>query len=414
MKKGTWVWVSLANAGEGLPYAIINIVLLAMLADLQVDAGMAIFVSSLCALPWSLKALWSPVVETYGTRKSWMMMMQMGIGALLIVLAFSLQGGIYLMGGLALLIALLASTYDIACDGHYMRVLPPKEQAYFVGIRTTAYRIGMLLATGGMTAFCGWLMQRGETVVASWRLTLLIAALVLLGNARRILSRLLPQDKPGQEKSLGTTYLSSVRTFFTQRSVSQLCFMFAFLFCYRLGESLLSKVTILFLKDETTNGGLALNNEQYGLLYGTCGVIALILGGILGGMAISRFGFRRCLIPMALAVNLPDLLYVWLALSPTSSLSVIGGCIGFEQFGYGFGLAAYTVYILQCSKGQHETAHYAFLTAIMGLSLTLPSMISGFLQASLGYGSYFVVTCLATLPGILLSWIYCIKYKAGF
>lgn len=409
-RKDAWIWVPLANIGEGLPYAIINVVLVAILADMQVDAGTAVFVASICALPWSLKALWSPVVEAYGTRRGWMKWMLTAFIVLLLCLSASLGGSIYIIGGIGLLAALVASTYDIACDGHYMRVLPPNEQAYFVGIRTTAYRIGMLIATGGMTAFCGWLITQGETVKFSWQFSLALAALLIAGiglfnNGRWGNKGLLPQDKSENGRTLSGSYLSSVKTFFMSKGVKELCFIFAFLFLYRLGEALLSKVTILFLKDTTENGGLALNNEQYGLLYGTFGMIALIAGGILGGMAISKYGLGRCVLPMALTVNLPDLLYVWLAITQQSNLWLVGSCIAIEQFGYGFGLAAYTVYLLQCSKGEHETAHYAFLTAIMGLSLMLPSAISGFMLEQLSFVAFFWTATLATIPGIILSYI---------
>lgn len=405
-----WVWVPLANIGEGLPYAIVNIVLVAMLADLQFDASMTVLIASLCALPWSLKALWSPVVEAYGTRKQWMRYTQYGIGLLLLILALTLDGGLLAIGGLALLIAILAATYDIACDGHYMRVLSAKDQAYFVGIRTTAYRIGMLLATGGMTALCGWIVKHeGLSLRFGWQSALLVAFFIIMATCRFILPTWLPQDEAEATRTLSSNYGSAFRTFFHSKSGRQLTFMFAFLFFYRLGEALLSKVTILFLKDTTGNGGLALNNEQYGLLYGTIGVIALIGGGILGGMTIARYDLKRCLIPMALMLNVPDLLYVWLAATQQGSLWAIGSSVGIEQFGYGFGLAAYTVYLLRCANGQHQTSHYAFLTAIMGISLALPTMVSGFLIKEVGYTEFFWIACLSTLPGMALASYYAIK-----
>lgn len=417
-KSKAWIWVPLANIGEGLPYAIINIVLVAMLADLQYDAGMSVLVASLCALPWSLKALWSPVVEAYGTRKQWMMHTMHGIGTLLLILSLTLHVGLYYIGGMALLIAILAATYDIACDGHYMRVLCQKDQAYFVGIRTTAYRIGMIIATGGMTALCGWLVKsEGKSLQFGWMFALSLAALLVAGialfcNGRFNTHGLLPQDKVEGHRTLSGSYLSSIKTFFLSKGEKELCFIFAFLFLYRLGEALLSKVTILFLKDSAEQGGLALSNEQYGLLYGTFGMMALIVGGILGGMAISRYGLRKCLIPMALMLNIPDLLYVWLAYTQQSGLTLVGSCISIEQFGYGFGLAAYTVYLMQCAKGSHETAHYAFLTAIMGISLTLPSTLSGFMQQHMGYTEFFTTTCLFTIPGIILSIYYVCAHRS--
>lgn len=407
-KAQAWIWVPLTNVCEGLPYAIVNIVLVAMLADLKVDAGITVLVTGLCALPWSIKALWSPLVEAVGTRHGWMTWM-LGLEVCLILglnvalFAFNLP----IVASLAILFGISAATYDIACDGYYMRMLSSSHQAFFVGIRTTAYRIGMLLASGGAVAFCGFCLERGHTIQSAWQTTLAALLFILVVSMQYgIRDESIPRDAKDESSAHCNpfiTYKKAVSTFFSNRTWRQTVFMFAFLLFYRLGESLLSKVTILFLKDNSVNGGLALNNEQYGLLYGTCGMLALIAGGILGGMAISKFGLKRCIIPMALAVNIPDLLYVWLSFTQQCNLWVVGSCISIEQFGYGFGLAAYTVYLLQCSKGEHETAHYAFLTAIMGLSLMLPSTISGFLQQWLGYTEFFWVASLATIPGILLA-----------
>ena len=134
----------------------------------------------------------------------------------------------------------------------------------------------------------------------------------------------------GDVDAIKSSYIKSIVTFFTNRSFKDLVFLLLFIFTYRLGEAFLSKVTLLFLKDSVENGGIGLNNEQYGLLYGTLGMLSLTIGGILGGICISRYSLRRCIIPMALALNIPDLLYVYLSIIQPKDMTVIGTCISVE------------------------------------------------------------------------------------
>lgn len=309
--------------------------------------------------------------------------------------------------------AICSATYDISCDGFYMKVLPDDAQSFFVGIRNMAYKLGWLLATGVLVWITGSFEKSGMSNTSSWQMTFGIIALIFFGLFASYYF-LLPKTEAASiasnktslesgAKSIKNGYIESIRTFFTNRSLKDLLFLLLFIFTYRLGEALLSKVTILFLKDTTENGGIGLDNEQYGFLYGTLGVLALTIGGILGGILISKYSLRQCILPMALALNIPDLLYVYLAVVQPQSLGIIGTCISVEQFGYGFGFTAYTVYLLQCAKGEHETAHYAFLTALMAIGMTLPTIISGYWQQDLGYTEFFIRSCWLTLPGIAMS-----------
>lgn len=425
MKIRTWIWVITANFGEGLPYAIINTLLVALMADLKMPPSWITTATGLLALPWAFKAAWSPFIDNHATKRRWMLWMQalLGIAFLGVAGSLSLSGteasgsisgttiSILFFSGLA---AFLSASYDIACDGHYMLALPSDDQSFFVGIRSTAYRLGLLLATGGLGALCGAFEHRlGYSLIHSWQLTFLLIAGMMLGLAL-LHTRLLPHAERERNLAPLLSYWDTVRSFFTSHKGRDLVFLILFLFFYRLGEAFLSKVTILFLKGTPADGGLGLDNEQYGILYGTLGTLALILGGILGGFAIARYGLRRCIIPMAILLNVPDLLYVWLASSVDSAsmagtdsvlpvpLSIIGTCITIEQFGYGFGFSAYTVYMLRQAKGQYATAHYAFLTALMAIGMTIPSILSGWLLKHLGYLDFFWFACFATLPGFIL------------
>lgn len=419
-KQTPWPWVISSNFAEGMPYAVITTMSVAMFSDLALSNGQITLYTSLLSLPWSFKALWSPFIDMYRSKRWWMTSMQFllflcftGVAAALLTpawLPFSI---------LALSVAAICSaSYDIACDGFYMQVLDSEQQSFFVGVRSTAYRLSILFANGILLALTEPLMQLGSpfpqyannTVFAWSSLFAGIALLMLFFNLLHC--SVLPSPKNRKNdlsaKIILGEFLSTLRHFFYKKD---LAFMIFFLLAYRLGEALLSKMTILFLKDDPAAGGLGLNNEQYGIIYGIVGVSALMLGGILGGIYISRFTLPKSIIPMALMLNLPDILYVWMAHVLPQNLWIISLAVAFEQFGYGFGLTAYMVYMLYSVKGKYATSHYAFLTCIMALGMNIPSLISGYLQEHLGYTDFFTVTCLCTLPGILASVWFWKKYR---
>jgi PAT family beta-lactamase induction signal transducer AmpG len=418
-----WTWVVSSYFAEGLPYNVVNTLAVVMLADLTMRNGWITLTVSLLSLPWSLKALWSPLVDIYATKRQWLLRAQMVCGLCLLGTAAALlaaDGTPWLLGSLGLA-ALSSATYDIACDGFYMQALSTERQSYFVGVRSTAYRVSTIFTGGVLIYVAGWLRRQGSPVAAwsdvefSWSVVFLFVALLLLGFAA-FHAWLLPRpEREGRTDAVEPTpdaavtartsntlrlFWEVLKSFFTKRD---LLFMFLFLIAYRLGEALLAKVTCLFLIDERTHGGLGLATTDYGLIYGVAGVASLLIGGILGGMFIARRTLRRSVLWMALALNVPDLLYVWMAYAQPDNLWLIGTAVAVEQFGYGFGLTAYMVYMLQSVKGSFATSHYAFLTCIMALGLMLPGLVSGALQEALGYRHFFWLACLSTLPGFAAS-----------
>lgn len=408
-----WSWVLSSYLGEGLPYAIVNTLMVALLADMGMSNASVAAITGMLSIPWSMKFLWSPLVDSVSTKRRWMMIMELGLAIVFLATSAALATSFwqYAVVIFAASAAMLSATYDISCDGFYMKALTQEAQSFFVGIRNMAYRLGWLLATGALVWATGKFQGLGYSTTVSWQITFgIIAAIFFLLYISYIF--LLPKvENTKNNNSIKIGYIKSIKTFFTNRSAKDLIFLLLFIFTYRLGEAFLSKITILFLKDTTENGGIGLNNEQYGFLYGTLGVLALTFGGILGGIYISRNSLRRCIIPMVLALNIPDLLYVYMAIAQPSSMGIIGTCISIEQFGYGFGFTAYTVYLLQCAKGEYETAHYAFLTALMAIGMALPTIISGYWQQDLGYTDFFIRACWLTIPGIAMSVWYVIRSK---
>jgi PAT family beta-lactamase induction signal transducer AmpG len=408
-----WTWVISSYFAEGLPYNVVNTLAVVMLADLALRNSYITLTVSLLSLPWSLKALWSPLVDVYATKRRWLLRAQLACALCFLITAAALllpAGMPWILTSLALA-AFASATYDIACDGFYMQALSPERQSYFVGIRSTAYRISTIFASGALIYAAGWLRQQGSPVAGlsdvafGWSAVFLLVAVMLVVFSavhNLILPRPVDTQLPEAERENPLrAFWTVLKSFFTKRD---LLFMFLFLIAYRLGEALLAKVTSLFLIDTQAHGGLGLDTKTYGIIYGVAGVSALLVGGILGGMYIARHTLRRSVLWMALALNVPDLLYVWMAYTQPDNLWIIGSAVAVEQFGYGFGLTAYMVYMLQSVKGNFATSHYAFLTCIMALGLMLPGLVSGSLQELLGYAHFFELACVCTLPGFAASW----------
>ncbi|MDD2526239.1 MAG: MFS transporter, partial [Bacteroidales bacterium] len=175
-----------------------------------------------------------------------------------------------------------------------------------------------------------------------------------------------------------------------------------FLLTYRLAESQLGMLTAPFMLDSLDAGGLGLTTSQVGTVNGTVGVIFLVFGGLLGGFLVARNGLRAWLWPMVLAINVPDVVYFWMAHDQMSNLWLINLCVSIENFGYGFGFTAYTIYMMTFAEGEHKTAHFAICTAFMALGMMLPGMVAGWIQEEIGYRLFFVWVMVCTLPGFIL------------
>lgn len=412
-------WVLSSNFAEGLPYAVITTLSVVMMADLGLSNAEVAAWTSLLAMPWSFKALWSPYVgRMRGSHpiqdglRVWMWRVQVLLAVSVGGIALSLLATSWIMWCLVALGvgAFASATYDVACDGFYMQALDKDAQSFFVGIRSTAYRLSMIFASGFLTTMVGFIARNnGGDLRMAWVWVMAgVAVLLLFFSAFHWMalphssSRGALASHPEVESGAVASWYDAFRSFLRK---PELAFILLFLLFYRLGEALLSKMTILFLKAPVAEGGLGLDNAEYGLIYGTIGVGALTVGGILGGMLVSRYGLRRCVIPLALALNVPDLLYVWMSVAQPAARWLIGSLVGVEQFGYGLGFTAYMVFMLQSSQGRHSTSHYAFLTALMAIGMNLPSMLSGWMQESMGYTQFFWVASACTLPGLFLSYL---------
>ena len=400
-----WIWLPSLYFAEGLPYFIVNTISVVMFKDLGMDNGTLALITSLIGLPWMIKPLWSPFVDIFRSKRWWIVTMQLLMA--LCVALIALSAGLSTFTVCLILFALAAfasATHDIAADGFYMIALDDRRQSAFVGIRNTFYRIAMVFGQGVLVVIAGLLQRRSGSAVAAWRGTLLVAA-AILACLTVWHSFSLPRSE-GRESAIGSAkgtlreFAGAFISFFSKKGVWMAV---AFMLLYRLPEALSVKMLYPFFSDPAESGGLGFDKQAYGLVYGTAGVVALLAGGILGGLHISRKGLRTCIFPMALSLALPCVVYLLMALFKPSSLVVVGAMIVLDQFGYGYGFTAYTVYMMRFAEGPLKTSHYAICTGFMALSMILPGAVAGYLQQSLGYVGFFILVMLCCFVTVFVS-----------
>lgn len=563
-KSRPWIWVPSLYFAEGIPYVMVMTLSVIFYKRMGIsNADIALYTSWLY-LPWVIKPLWGPVVDILKTKRFWILIMQLFIGAGLAGVAFTIPLGRFFQLTLAFfwLLAFSSATHDIAADGFYMLGLSKGDQAYFVGIRSTFYRLAMLTGQGLLVIFAGYFEAKtglppvevqvvthvgssltefkpeqvsvspgeGETffyteklveigtdkisnaeagaLIASvdqwnsshgfypaqegespagpeltgnlgytwfrlshkpeegdnivmnfsfekgdksislarsyrfefnednwdvpafavieldpkldkvssasfiglsgnirfaWSIVFIIVALLFVGFHIYHRFALPRPEADGSNRNVeggfGREFLVTFATFFKKKQIGV---VLLFLLVYRLGESQLVKLASPFLLDSREANGLGLTTGDLGLIYGTIGIIALSLGGIIGGLAASRRGLKYWLWWMVAAMNLPNLVYVFLSYTMPTSLWVVGASVAVEQFGYGFGFTAYMLYMIYVSEGKHKTAHFALTTGFMALGMMIPGMISGWLQELIGYQHFFIWVMLCTIPGFLI------------
>ena len=398
--KNPWSWIPTLYFAEGLPYVLVMTVSVIMYKNLGISNAEIAFYTSWLYLPWVIKPFWSPFVDLLKTKRWWITTMQLLIGAGLAGIAFFLPTNFFFQATLAVfwLMAFSSATHDIAADGFYMLALNESEQSLFVGIRNIFYRIATITGQGLLIVLAGMLEKWTGNIPYAWSLVFFVCAglFIAIGLYHTYQLPKPTTDKGASLGSLGNLF----KTFFQKKGI---VLSLAFILLYRLGEAQLAKLASPFLLDKPERGGLNLSTEQVGIVYGTIGVIALLTGGIIGGIVASKHGLKKWLWYMVAAMNVPNLVYVYLAFVQPQNFWVISSCVAIEQLGYGFGFTAFMLYLIYVAQGPYQTAHYAICTGFMALGMMLPGMIAGWLQEMMGYNWFFVWICLCTIPGIILA-----------
>lgn len=411
-----WYWIPVLNFASGLPYAIIISVSVIMYKNLGINNEDIGIYTSLLYLPWVIKPLWSPFIDLYSTKRKWFLSMQLLISLAFLIVGLTIPLSNFFVISLAVfwVAAFASASNDVASDGFYMLALEKEQQSFFLGIRSTFYRLSMLTGNGLIVVIAGYLEQEYGDKQKAWSYTMVVVGLIMtvitiynyfttpkieLETAKvKIVEAKIAVSKTElvPNKSFGAVFAS----FFKKKQIG---IALTFILLFRLGESQLLKMLTPFLIDPITEGGMGLTTQDVGVIYGTFGVIALTIGGILGGIVISRDGLGKWMLPMILAMHLPIIGFILLSHFHPSSVYYVYLTIIAEQFGYGFGFAAFMMYLIYLADGESKTSHYSIATGFMALGMMLPGMLSGYIQEYLGYGNFFIWVFIATIPGLILS-----------
>ena len=430
-----WFWVPTLYFAEGVPYFVVNNISVMMFTKMGVPNGDMAFFTTLLYFPWFLKGVWSPLVDVVRTKRWWIVTMQVLLTALMVLLTLTLphpsvdviQSGqtpisLFTLTLVLFIIAAFASaTHDIAADGYYMLAHSPSSQAAFIGIRSTFYRIASVFGQGVLVYIAGHIEKSTGDIPYSWRVTLGVSAVVffLITIYHTFFLPHSDEDRPrqssaenvksiedgvqkgnGKDAKSASNWSELAESFVTFIKKPNVLWAIAFMLLYRLPEGFLIKMCQPFLVHGTETGGLGLSTELVGLIYGTFGVIALLAGGIVGGIVASKIGLKRSLWIMAACMTLPCLTFVYLAIYQPDNIVIISVALCVEQFGYGFGFTAYMLYMMYFSEGEFKTSHYAICTAFMALSMMLPGFVAGYIQEAIGYVNFFwmvMACCVATV-----------------
>lgn len=412
--RNPWAWIPTLYFGQGIPYVVVMTLSVIMYKNLEVSNTDIALYTSWLYLPWVIKPLWSPLIELFGTKRIWITALQFLVGVALAMVALTIPGPDYFRMTLAVfwLMAFASASHDIAADGFYMLALKTHEQAAFVGVRSTFYRLANIGGQGGLVYLAGELQERTGSMKTAWSIVffVLCAMFVALAIYHQFM---LPKPALDQKTARGDDTMAEFwRVFARFFSKPGIWVILGFLLLYRFPEAQLLKLATPFLLDKPELGGLGLSTKQVGIAYGTVGLIALTLGGLLGGWVISRVGLKRALWPLILIMHVPNAVFLLLAFAQPHNLWLVSTALAVEQFGYGLGFTAYLMYMIMVADGPHKTAHYAICTGFMALGMMLPGMWSGWLQAQIGYLWFFAWVLIATLPSFAMAAL--IKVPEGF
>lgn len=399
-------WVPTAYFAMGMPFIVIAQTISLMYKNMDVSDAKIAFWTSLIGLPWTVKFLWSPVLEMFKTKKYFVIISQFVTGITFTLVAFTLPLNSFFTYSIALfaVIAFSGATNDIATDGIYLDELTSKQQAKFIGWQGASYNIAKIIAAGGLVYLTGILQER-LGIVNAWIAVMITAGVIMIIIALHHI-RMLPKGKKStsEVKTFNeglATFKESFKTFFQKKYI---WWYIAFILLYRFAEGFAIKIAPLFSLAEVSEGGLGLSNEEYGIIYGTFGSAAFVIGSLLGGYFIAKRGLKKSLLFLVACFNIPFAVYAFLAITQPDNIFIIGSAVVLEYFGYGFGFVGLMLFMMQqVAPGKFKMAHYAFATGFMNLGFMIPSMISGYLSDFLGYKIFFIWVLVATIPAFLAA-----------
>jgi len=400
------LWVPSLYLAQGLPFFAVMLLAGMMLKRLGLANDEISHWTTLIGSAWIFKPLWSPFMELASSKKKMVVLFELAGGVALAMVAVSLHTPFWFSAVVAMLaiVAVCASTHDIACDGLYIASLDDKGQARYAGWTGTFFNAGRFLANGALLTLAGEI-EKTSGVVTAWTAiySLLGAIMILLGlynlwvlpPARNVV------NTNNSAAAIAGTLREVLVEYFRKPGI---WVSILFIILFRAGEAQIQTIGPLFLVEARKLGGLGLTTTEVGALYGTVGTGAFIVGSIAGGYFTSWLGLRRAILPLILAVNLPNVVFYLLATQMPTDSVIIGTALSVEMFGYGFGFVGLILYMMQVvAPGKYQTAHYALSTGIMQLGFSLFKFFSGDVQLHLGYQNFFLWVLACAIPVAIMS-----------
>ena len=399
-------WIPTAYFAMGLPFVAIAQASVLMFKSFEISDSLIAFWTSLIMLPWTLKPLWSPILEMFKTKKHFVVATQLVTGFTFALVALALPLDSFFTYSIALLavIAVSGATHDIAADGVYLSVLSGKEQAKYIGWQGASYNIAKILTAGAFVYLAGILEERFG-VLHAWMAVMLTYSIIMISLALYHI-KMLPSggNASSEVASLNEgfkTLWDVIKTFFQKKHIG---WFIVFIILYRFTEGFAIKIAPLFFKATIEDGGLGLSTSQIGLIYGVFGSAAFVLGSILAGYYISARGLKKSLFTLVCIFNVQFIIYALLAVYRPESIFLIGSAVVVEYFVYGFGFVGLMLFMMQqVAPGKYKMAHYAFATGIMNLGIMMPGMLSGFMSDWLGYKLFFICILVVIIPSLLAA-----------
>jgi len=420
------LWVPTGYFTMALCYIMLTSVSAIMFKNIGMNNGDAAAYASMLILAYTIKPVFAPIVEMYRTKKFFVLCAQtlVGLGFAGVALALKLPSYMTFLLPLFYLMSFIGATQDIASDGVYVTSLDSRAQSLYCGVQSLAWNIGPIVGSGALVYLSGWLHTNvfhhdpkvfNKDWMDAWQIVFFVVAgvtvLMALWHAKVMPQGARAENTPKSLGAAGSILWDSFVTFFQKKDVWK---MVAFAFLYRTSVGLLEKTGPFFMVDSATKGGLGMSNEQLGIVYGTYGLVAVLVGSLLGGMFVAKRGLKRSLLFLCFTLNIPNLTFLALAITlPTSVLWITTGVV-VEKFFYGFGLVGYMIYLMQqLAPGKYTTTHYAFGTGLMGLCNMLTGTVSGYLQESMGYVTFFGFVMIATVPSFIATWLAPFNHSDG-
>jgi len=412
------LWVPSGYFTMALTYMTLTSVTAIMFKNLGMSNAQAAEYASYLILAYTIKPIFAPFVEMYKTKKFFVLLMQttLGLGFAGVALAMNLPNYMFVLMIIFWLLSFVGATQDIASDGVYVTSLDSKRQSLYCGVQSLSWNLGPIVATGGLVILSGYLhesvFKHDPTVfdsnwIDAWRVVMFLVAgtnlLMALWHYKFMPDGARAENTPTSIKEAGGVLSDSFITFFQKRDI---WLMIAFAFLFRLSIGFLEKIGPFFMLDSHDTGGLGLTNQQLGLIFGTYGLGAVLLGSLLGGWFIAARGLQNTLFILCCAVNIPNVTFLIMSIYQPENMWLITLGVAVEKFFFGFGSVGFMIYLMQqMAPGKYTTSHYAFGTGLMGLCMMVTGILSGHLQQMLGYVHYFIFVMIATIPSFIVCWL---------